>query len=87
LLKEERSALVTLLSTLLSGSLDGVHGATVNTSAAIGALVGVDNADITLLCNGAQRTGVVAGTTVDAFFSNSIGQGIHLLFFKIGIMA
>jgi hypothetical protein len=71
----------------LLGSFDAVYGAAVNASAAIGALIGVDHADITLLCNGAQRTGIVAGTAVDAFFSNGIGQGIHLLFFKIGIMA
>jgi hypothetical protein len=87
LLKEERSALAALLSTLLSGSLDGVHGATVDASAAIGALFSVNDADVAFFCNGAHRTGVVAGTTVDAFFSNGIGQGIHLLFFKIGNMA
>jgi len=72
---------------LLSGSFDAVYGTAVNASAAIGASIGVDYADITLLSNGAERTGVVAGTTVDAFISNSIGQGIHLLFFKIGSMA
>ena len=72
---------------MLSGSFDAVYGAAINASAAIGALIGVDNADITLFCNGAQRTGVVASTAVDAFVSDGIGQGIHLLFFKIRTMA
>jgi major membrane immunogen (membrane-anchored lipoprotein) len=71
----------------LSGSFDAVYGTAVNASAAIGASIGVNYADITLLRDSAERTGVVAGATVDAFISNSIGQGIHLLFFKIGSMA
>jgi hypothetical protein len=86
-IKEEGSAETVLPSALLSGSLDGVHGAAVNASAAIGASIGVDDANIALLGDSAQRTGVVAGTTVDAFFSDGIGQGIHLLFVKIGSMA
>ena len=72
---------------MLLGSFDAVYGTAVNASAAIGAIVGVDDALIALLCNGAQRTGVVAGTAVDAFISNGIGQGIHLLLFKIRTMA
>jgi hypothetical protein len=63
----------------LSGSFDGVHRTGVLTGAAIGAGIGIDYPDITLLRDSTDGTGIVAGTTVDAFVSDSIGHGIHLL--------
>ena len=64
----------------LSGSLDGVYGAAVNASAAIGAGIGVDDAYIALLGDSAQGAFVVAHTAIDTFFGNGVGQGIHLLY-------
>jgi hypothetical protein len=75
-------SLPVLQSNKLRG-FDGFDGADVNASAAVGAGISVDHADFAHFGDGAQRAGVVTGTTVDAIVSNDMGQGIHLLFFGI----
>jgi hypothetical protein len=75
------------LPLFLSFRFDGVHGTAVNASATIGALIRVDNTDITLLGDSHERTGVVASTTVDAIVSDMISHWIHLLYSGIGSMA
>jgi hypothetical protein len=63
----------------LSGHFDGVHRTGVEAGTAIGAGIGIDYPDITLFRDGADRTGIVTGSTVDAFIRNMISHRIHLL--------
>jgi hypothetical protein len=67
-------------------SFDSVYRASVNASSAVGAVIGVDNPLVAFLGDSAERTGVVAGTTVDALVINVIGHGVHLLYSGIRSM-
>jgi hypothetical protein len=66
-----------------SGGCDSVYGAAVNTGAAVGAGIGVDDANVALFGDSAEGAAVVTSTAVNAIFSDGIGQGIHLLCFEI----
>lgn len=57
---------------------DGVHGACINTGAAVDTFVSVDRSFAVCFSDCAYRTGVVACSTVDAFIGNGMSQFVHL---------
>ena len=63
--------------------MDGVYRAGVDARAAIDTGIRINRPLVSRLADGVNRARFITCTAVDAFFGNSMSQGVHLLQFEL----
>jgi hypothetical protein len=68
---------------LVGLSVNCVHRAGINTSAAVDTGIGIDNPFVACFTDCVHRAGFIACAAIDALFGNGMSQDSHLLLFDL----